>query len=42
MADHEQPTHEVTRILEAIQDGDLKAANELLPTHRSSQPGPHC
>ena len=31
MADREQPTHEVTRILEAIQGGDLKATDELLP-----------
>jgi len=27
----DQPTHEVTRILEAIQRGDLKAADDLLP-----------
>jgi RNA polymerase sigma factor (TIGR02999 family) len=27
----EEPKHEVTRILEAIQRGDLKAADELLP-----------
>ena len=27
----DQPIHEVTRILEAIQGGDLKAADELLP-----------
>lgn len=25
------PAHEVTRILEAVQDGDLRAADELLP-----------
>jgi len=31
VADHDQPTHQVTRILEAIQGGDLKAADELLP-----------
>ena len=31
MADPDQPTHEVTRILEAIQGGDLKATDELLP-----------
>lgn len=31
MANPEQPAHEVTRILEAIQGGDLKAADELLP-----------
>lgn len=31
MADDDQPTHEVTRILAAIQGGDLKAADELLP-----------
>ncbi|MCK4282932.1 MAG: sigma-70 family RNA polymerase sigma factor [Candidatus Brocadiae bacterium] len=31
VADREQPTHEVTRILSAIQSGDLKATDELLP-----------
>ena len=31
MADPNQPTHQVTRILEAIQGGDRKAADDLLP-----------
>jgi RNA polymerase sigma factor (TIGR02999 family) len=31
VAEVDEPTHEVTRILEAIQGGDLKAADELLP-----------
>jgi RNA polymerase sigma factor (TIGR02999 family) len=31
VADPEQPIHEVTRILEAVQEGDLQAADELLP-----------
>jgi RNA polymerase sigma factor (TIGR02999 family) len=31
VAEPDQPVHEVTRILEAIQRGDLKAADELLP-----------
>jgi RNA polymerase sigma factor (TIGR02999 family) len=31
VADHDQAVHEVTRILEAIQGGDLKATDELLP-----------
>jgi RNA polymerase sigma factor (TIGR02999 family) len=31
MAEPDQPAHEVTRILEAIQGGDLKATDELLP-----------
>jgi len=31
VADHEQPAREVTRILEAIQGGDLKATDDLLP-----------
>jgi RNA polymerase sigma factor (TIGR02999 family) len=31
MAADDQPMHEVTRILEAIQGGDLKATDELLP-----------
>lgn len=29
--EQDQPAHEVTRILEAIQGGDLKATDELLP-----------
>ena len=31
MAGPDQPTHEVTRILEAIQGGNLQAADDLLP-----------
>ena len=27
----DRPTHDVTRILEAIQGGDLRATDELLP-----------